>query len=314
MQELKLDLEAKGQRIDIYVASKLDISRTQVKRLLEEGAMLLDGKSVSASVKLRGTELLQWQIPKAKPSQLEPQNIALDVLYADEDIIVLNKPAGLVVHPGAGNWNGTLVHALLYHFPDMHIGDTERPGIVHRLDKDTSGVMVCARHDKAHQAMTRAFKSRDVKKIYRAFCVGTFREQVLDIVTGHARHPTDRKRFTTRIIPSEQARLAHSQVKILHMANGVSEVSVLLLTGRTHQIRAHFADMHKPLLQDKLYGGDKAVARLPMSPLKSVAMKLNRQALHAESLSFLHPITQQPMHFTAPLPEDLAQIHEALLF
>lgn len=265
-----------GLRLDVFLSKQLpETSRARIQNWLQAS-----NQKASKTIKLPG-EVIEVQIPENKPSHLEPQNLPLEIVYADDDLIVINKPAGLVVHPGAGNPDKTLVNALLHHFPDIHIGDTERPGIVHRLDKNTSGLMVIARNDKSHQSLSLAFKNHEVKKVYRAICIGGFNKISFELKTGHKRHPTSRKRFTTKQVTT---RIAHSRFEVISTANNRSELRVEIFTGRTHQIRAQLSDLGHPLLGDTLYGG-------PAIP------GFDRHALHAEELAFKHPTKQEPMTF-----------------
>jgi 23S rRNA pseudouridine1911/1915/1917 synthase len=330
--QIQADESAIGTRLDAFLAKALpELSRGRLQALIVQGDVTCASKTLRSSQKLKGDEVIDVHLPDPKPSAMLAQDIAIDILHEDDDIIVINKPAGLVVHPGAGNYDQTLVNALLHRFPGLAVGDTERPGLVHRLDKETSGVMVCARNDHAHRFLTEAFKSREVQKVYRAFCVGAFKNKKFELKTGHKRHPTDRKRFTTKVSPLQpvnplaamrgesmeyddngRIRLAHSKFEVLLSVSGVSELKVELLTGRTHQIRAHLADINHPLLHDALYGGVKAMQRLVPSDIREAAMALTRHALHAERLSFVHPTTEKQVEFVAPLPEDLQALHMAL--
>lgn len=307
-------------RLDTWLTRQLpQLSRAQIQSLMAEKMVKVNGTSVKPSYAIRAGDTVELTIPAPKPSHLVAQDIELNIVYEDNDIIVVNKPAGLVVHPGAGNASGTLVNALLHRFPDIHVGNAHRPGIVHRLDKDTSGLMVIARNDNAHHLLTQAFKAREVEKVYLAFCFGTFNQNAFVFQTGHRRHETNRKRFTTKLKPpspedaKKGIRLAISEVKVLASAGGVSEVEVRILTGRTHQIRSHFSDVGHALIADELYGGVKVISQLKPSPVLDAVKHLTRQALHAHKLAFLHPITREPMMFVAPLPPDLASLHEAMM-
>ena len=269
-----------GLRLDVFLSQQLpDISRARIQAWAK-----LQGDKPSRGVK--SGEQIILKIPEIKPSLLTAQDLPLEILYQDEDLLVINKPAGLVVHPGAGNPDNTLVNALLYHFPDLAIGDSNRPGIVHRLDKDTSGIMLIARHDKSHQVLSLAFKNREIRKIYRALCVGTFNQNKFILKTGHKRHPGNRKRYTTK---HDSERVAISQFEVLSTRDKITELRIEILTGRTHQIRAQLADIGHPILGDILYGGPK----IP---------DFNRHALHAEEIFFTHPISGQPMHFICQSP------------
>ena len=267
-----------GKRLDIFLSKQLpDTSRSRIQAWLE-----LQGEKISRPVKAGEQFILQ--VPETKPSPLLAQDLPLEIIYEDADLVVINKPAGLVVHPGAGNPDHTLVNALLYRFPGLCVGDTQRPGIVHRLDKDTSGLMLIARHDQSHLALSLAFKNREIQKIYRAWCVGTFNQNSFILKTGHKRHPTHRKRFTTQC---DTGRMAHSEFEIMSTRENTTELRIKIFTGRTHQIRAQLADIGHPILGDMLYGGPKIPG-------------FDRHALHAEELYFEHPITKQPMHFAVP--------------
>lgn len=315
---LHVEAPSAGKRLDAFIAERVpNLSRGRVQALIDDGEVVLNGAQAKASAKVRTADVVIVAIPEIKPTTYEAQDIALDIIHEDHDIIVINKPAGLVVHPGAGNPDGTLMNALLHRYPDLAIGGHERPGIVHRLDKETSGVMVCARNDAAHQKLVKGFASRDVQKVYRAFCVGTFKELEFTLITGHRRHATDRLKYTTKLRVPEQGeagnvKLAHSEFKVLAQGGGVAELEVEIKTGRTHQIRAHLADIHHPLLKDDLYGGVKAMARVPEGPVKAAAARLTRHALHAEMLSFKNPRSGEMMRFHAPLPADLQAVHDAL--
>ncbi|MBH1988731.1 MAG: RluA family pseudouridine synthase [Myxococcaceae bacterium] len=265
-----------GSRLDVFCQKHLSkVSRSRVQNWLR-----IANQKPSRILKQIG-EKIELCPPSVTPSTLEAQNIPLEVLFADEDLIVINKPAGMVVHPGAGNPDKTLVNALLYHYPGLCVGDTERPGIVHRLDKDTSGILLIARNNESHQALSEAFKNRTIQKTYRAICQGNLKKDSFELITGHKRHPTNRKRFTTQ---ETTTRIAHSRYTVLKRKNGTTEVQVDLLTGRTHQIRAQLADIGHPLLGDRLYGG-------PLIP------GFHRQALHAERIVFSHPRSEAKMDF-----------------
>jgi 23S rRNA pseudouridine1911/1915/1917 synthase len=282
--------EARGERLDVFLTRVTGLSRARAQAL----EVRLNGAPVKASFRLRGGEQLAWETLKPVEAELKPQDLPLDVLYEDKDLIAINKPPGLVVHPGAGNRDGTLVNALLHHVKDLAgVGGVLRPGIVHRLDKDTSGVMVVAKNDRALDALQKAFASREVEKIYLALVVG----QPADTGTFHTlygRHPKNRLKFSGRV---KRGKTAVTHWRVVERKGPLAQVEVQLETGRTHQIRVHFAEAGFPLLGDDLYGGKKA---------KTEA--IGRQALHAWKLSFSHPRTGKPVKLEAPIPDDLSAI------
>jgi len=321
-QLLEVPVSSSGVRVDAYVAQLLpDFSRSRITALVKKGHILVDDDQVKPAKKLVGGEVIAVDIPPASPSDTEAQDLPLDVLYEDDHLLVLNKAAGMVVHPGAGHRDGTVLNALLHHVPALQMAQEARPGIVHRLDKDTSGVMVCAKDDKTHRLLSAAFAARDVDKRYRAFTLGVPKEEAFERITGHKRDRVHRMRFSTRCDPPSEDdgvksdnRLAHSTFKRVQFALGFCELEVQLHTGRTHQIRAHLADIGCPIVQDELYGGlvDKRGKGFAPSQAKRAGGLLKRQALHAEALAFVHPHTHEDMRFAAPLPDDLLRLQEAL--
>lgn len=303
-----------GLRLDSFLAKKMpDYSRAWLTKLIKTGHVT---SQASAAVKpaqtIVGNEIFLISLPEKAAGTMEPQPIALEILFSDEHLAIINKPAGLVVHPGAGVKDGTLCNALLYHFPDMTIGNAERPGIVHRLDKETSGIMVVAKTQAAHQILSADFKERRIKKIYRAFCWGELAEDRLELKTGHVRHPYNRLKFFTKVsvpkMPSANVRLAHTDIAVVNRRFGITEVRATLHTGRTHQIRAHLADIDHPLLGDELYGGKRSLLKSAPDDLRDAVEKLAGQALHAESLEFAHPIKKTKLRFEAKLSERLSTL------
>ena len=295
-------------RLDIYLASQLEgLSRTRIQSLIKSGQVQVDDTRVlKPRTALEGGERIQIDVP-AQPelSHLKPQALALDIIYEDEAIIVLNKPSGLVVHPGAGARDGTLANALVWHFRSLSAGsNVERPGIVHRLDKGTSGVMVIARNDRAHLELARQFEKRLVKKSYLALVWGDTPETGA-IETMLARDKRNRIAFTAE---TEQGRAAVTDYTTIEKFGGFSLLEVHPKTGRTHQIRVHLSHIHHPIFEDDLYGGRKTTAAI--SPqLRPVVAELRKQierpALHAERLSFSHPDSGSEVSFKAPLPSDM---------
>ena len=284
--------EARGVRLDQFLAqARPELSRARIQALIEAGQVQIGGVRPKASLRLQGTEQIELTVPAPVAAVPQAEDLPLTVLFQDRDIAVLDKAAGMVVHPGAGHAAGTLVNALLHHVKDLKgIGGELRPGIVHRLDKDTSGLLVVAKHDVALRALQAAFKSREVEKTYLALVwgqppdAGTFR-------TLHGRHPTRRTRFTGKVKVGKPA-VTHFKVSKRFPTAALVEVG--LETGRTHQIRVHFAEAGFPLLSDALYGTRSS--RRPEV--------IGRQALHAWRLAFAHPRTGKPLSFTAPPPED----------
>lgn len=305
-------------RLDLFLSKAMpSYTRGRITKLIKSGHIKrATGATLKASHIVRENETFIFEHPEIKASTILPEDIPLEFIFSDEHIAVINKPAGMVVHTGAGVKEGTLCNALLHHFPDMVIGDQERPGIVHRLDKETSGVIIIAKTHDAHRILSDDFKYRRVKKIYRAFCWGTLRDQQFELKTGHVRHPNNRLKFTTRIsVPnhsSSRVRLAHTGFSVVRQNFGIAEVQAFLYTGRTHQIRAHLSDINHPLLGDDLYGGKRAVPKSVPEGLKNAILDLSGQALFAETLELYHPITKNLHTFSAPLPKKIMAISEYL--
>ncbi|HOU12705.1 MAG TPA: RluA family pseudouridine synthase [Anaerolineae bacterium] len=292
-----------GSRIDSFIAGALpELSRTAVQRLIDAGHVTVNAAPTRAAYKVRGGDTIVVQVPPPQPPTLGPESLPLDILYEDADILVLNKAAGMVVHPGAGNLSGTLVNALLAHCADLQgIGGELRPGIVHRLDKDTSGVLVVAKHDRAIQALQRQFKEREVRKTYIALVIGNLEQDEGVIEAPIGRHRVHRQRMAV-IADGKPARTRwRVRGRYRDERNRVyTLLDVRLLTGRTHQIRVHFAWLGFPLVGDAVYGPAH-------SPLPAP-----RQFLHARSLTLQHPTTGEKLTFSAPLPEDLTVFLETL--
>jgi 23S rRNA pseudouridine1911/1915/1917 synthase len=292
-----------GMRLDQLLAARLpDLSRSRLRQLIDAGAVLVGGAPAKASLRPRAGVQIEVSVPDPRPTALVPEDLRLPVLYEDGDLVVIDKPAGVAVHPGAGIDSGTVVHGLLHQVPGLAgIGGELRPGIVHRLDKETSGCLVVAKTEIALRGLQAQFKSRGVEKLYLAIVHGEPKEAG-EFDTLHGRHPVDRKRFSSRV---RQGRRAMTRFRVLGRGEGAALAQVELLTGRTHQIRAHFADAGFPLLGDVLYGGRRREARLrPDSPASRAASAIGRQALHAAVLGFAHPVTGAPVRCAAPLPAD----------
>jgi 23S rRNA pseudouridine1911/1915/1917 synthase len=299
-----------GERIDAVIAAEVaTLSRAVVQRLIDDGHVTLDGLLVKKpNTRVRAGSAIEVAVPAPEPIELVAEDIPITILFEDADIVVVDKQAGLVVHPAAGHPRGTLVNALLFHCKDLGgIGGELRPGIVHRLDKDTSGVMVVAKTDRAHAALTAAFAAKSLAAREKTPTPSGMLREYLGIAappppsptgtlrTMHGRHPTDRKRFSTKVTWGKTA-VTHWTVE--EPLRGAALVRFRLETGRTHQIRVHAADAGWPLLGDALYG------RAPQ-PLAQIAKTLGRQALHAAVLELDHPVTGEHMRFTSPLPADM---------
>jgi 23S rRNA pseudouridine1911/1915/1917 synthase len=298
-----------GERLDRVLAARtLGHSRAVLQRWMDEGRITIEGRPVSAKDKARAGLRVRIEPGPPPASEALPEAIPLEVLFEDDALIVLHKPAGLVVHPAAGHQSGTLVNALLHHtlLRDQSIergADPRRPGVVHRLDKDTSGVMVIARTDAAREGLTRQFAAHDIEREYEALCLGVPPASVT-YETLIGRHPTDRKRFSTKVRVGKRA-VTH--VALIEGFAGAAHVRCTLQTGRTHQIRVHMADHGHPLLGDPVYGRTPKDARL-----QAASEALGRQALHARVLGFVHPVTGERMRFEHEPPEDFRKALSAL--
>ncbi|HTG81025.1 MAG TPA: RluA family pseudouridine synthase [Geobacteraceae bacterium] len=307
----KIDLTypegAEPERLDSFIARSLrEVTRSTVQRLIEEGLVTVDGASSKASLKLRGGERITVLIPPPKMAEAVAEEIPLEVLYEDGDLVVVNKPPGMVVHPGAGTSGGTLVNALLAHCRDLSgIGGTLRPGIVHRIDKDTSGVLVVAKNDRAHQSLSDQFKEHTIKRVYLALVFGSPKGDKGRIEAAIGRHPVDRKRMSGK---SGRGKHAVTHWQVLGRFGGITLLRLRLETGRTHQIRVHLSEAGHPLVGDPVYGGSGRLAGINDPQLKALIRELDRQALHAKTLGFIHPTTGEYLEFDTDLPEDMARI------
>jgi 23S rRNA pseudouridine1911/1915/1917 synthase len=290
-----------GQRLDVFLAGVSGLSRARIQRLIADGHVLVAGRPQKPRHRVSAGETVQLRIPPTTPLDLVPEAIPLDILHEDDDLIVLNKPAGMVVHPGAGRTSGTLVHALLAHCRTLPgIGGAERPGIVHRLDRDTSGVLVVAKTEAAHQSLSRQFRARVVKKRYLALVHGEVRRDAGRIEAAIGRREHDRKRMGVRERGGRQARTAYQVIRRLP---GRTVLALDLETGRTHQIRVHLSHIGHPVVGDQVYGGRRERRRTA-----SEEPRAERQMLHAWRLGFHHPRTGRWLEFTAPLPDDFRRL------
>jgi 23S rRNA pseudouridine1911/1915/1917 synthase len=300
-----------GLRLDLFLTRRdLSLSRSQIRRLIDGGHVRAGMLPARASHRLKAGETVTVEAPAAAAYDVMPQDIPLSVIYEDESILVVDKPAGMVVHPAAGHARNTLVNAILFHCRDLSgIGGVLRPGIVHRLDKDTSGLLVVAKSDRAHQALTDQFRSREVQKTYQALVHGnlTADRGLVELPVG--RHPVDRKKMSTR---SRRGRDAVTHWRVCERYGAATFLELDIETGRTHQIRVHLNALGHPVVGDGVYGGTKKT-RTVENPVARAAMQvMKRQALHAARLRFAHPIRGDAMAFTSSLPADMAALCESL--
>ena len=288
----KFFTESEEQRLDVFLQSKFeDRTRSHIKNLIEKGKVTVSGKIVKAGYKPKPTEEIVVELDQPEISEIKPEDIKLNIVYEDSDLAVINKPQGMVVHPARGCYSGTLVNALLFNMKDLSgINGEIRPGIVHRLDKDTSGLIVIAKNDATHVDLQKQIQSKTCHRIYRAIVHGKFKNDEGTITTYLARGKTEYKKIF--VVPEGEGRLAITNYKVLDTFKGVSYMEFDLKTGRTHQIRVHCAHMGHPVVGDKMYG------------IKDTKYDyLQGQLLHAYKLEFIHPKTKQFMSFSAPLPE-----------
>jgi 23S rRNA pseudouridine1911/1915/1917 synthase len=284
-------------------------TRARGQHLIEQGLVLVDGRPRKAAFAVRAGMRLSVTIPDPEPLGVEPEDIPLTVLYEDEAVIVVDKPPGMVVHPAPGSRRGTLVNALLYRFgPAVTPGESERPGIVHRLDKDTSGVMVVARTAAAHESLARQFRARSIEKLYLGLARGRVRQDQGELTWSVGRHPRERTRMS---VASRRGRSAQTNFRVLERLPGASLLALRPRTGRTHQLRVHLAAYGYPLVGDRTYGAPRT-DRGARSESARILAACPRQALHAHALAFDHPDGGRRVRFEAPLPADLGAVVDAL--
>lgn len=297
-----------GQRIDTVIAERKQISRSAAAKLVEGGSVLVCGKCVAKNYKLRLGDELEVIYPDVEPYDVMPQDIPLDVVHEDGDIIVINKPSGMVVHPAAGNPDGTLVNALLYHCGDSlsGVGGVARPGIVHRIDKDTSGLLVVAKNDEAHLSLSEQLKTHEVSRVYHAIVVGHLKETSGTVNEPIGRHPVDRKKMAVIKNEAYTSRDAITHYRVIERFEGFDYVQCILETGRTHQIRVHMAYLGHPLLGDETYGGGKTRFQTQHKAL------IDGQCLHAKELRLRHPRSGADMTFTSELPDNFKKVLDIL--
>ena len=308
---LRASEESKNQRLDAFLASSLDgLTRSQAARLIESGEVAVNGETAGKSYKLAGGEDIAVTLPEPEPVEAVPQDIPLDVVYEDADVIVVNKPSGMVVHPAPGHPDGTLVNALLYHCAGTlsGVGGALRPGIVHRIDRDTSGLIIAAKNDAAHQYLSAQLADHTLARTYECIVVGALREDRGTVDAPIARHPTDRKRMA--VVAGGREAVTHWEV--IARYPGYTHVRCRLETGRTHQIRVHMAWIGHPLFNDERYGGDRILKGTTFAKyrqfIENCFAVMPRHALHARLLGFEHPATHENVLFESPLPADFQSL------
>lgn len=296
--EITEDLE--DERVDKCLSALIDsLSRSYIQKMVREGQVTVNGEIVKGSYRLKAEDIVAFSLPEAVEPDIEPEDIALDILYEDTDVIVVNKPKGMVVHPAAGHYSGTLVNALMYHCGEQlsGINGVMRPGIVHRIDMDTTGSVIVCKNDAAHQSIAEQLKNHSITRCYHAICLGVLKddEGIIDMPIG--RHPTDRKKMA---VNERNGKRAVTHYRVLRRFEKYSYIECRLETGRTHQIRVHMAAIGHPLLGDETYGNAKC------------PFKLQGQVLHAKTLGFVHPTTGEYIEVDAPLPEYFVKLLEKL--
>lgn len=294
MEIKKIIVDESGKRIDKYISEKLDLTRSRAQKLIDDGMVTINGNVAKSSAKVNEGEVLSVEIPELKPLEIVPEEIPLNILYDDDDVIVIDKPKGMVVHPANGNYTGTLVNAIMSKFGDnlSGINGVIRPGIVHRIDKDTSGVLVIAKNDKAHLKLAEQLKEHSMTRVYVAVVRGKLKEKVGTIDAPIGRNPKDRKKMG--VVANGKRAVTH--YKVIKELDDCSVIEVRLETGRTHQIRVHMSYIGHPLLGDSVYSNGKN------------KYGFVGQALHAKILGFIHPSTGEYMEFSSNLPEEFEKL------
>jgi len=302
MDEFRFEIteELEEERIDKCLSMLIDsLSRSFIQKMIKEDAVTVNGKPVKGSYKVKTEDLVAFCLPEAVEPDIQPENIPLDILYEDKDVIVVNKPKGMVVHPAAGHYSGTLVNALMYHCGNdlSGINGVMRPGIVHRIDMDTTGSLIVCKNDLAHNCIAEQLKEHSVTRRYHAICVGVLKEDEGIIDKPIGRHPLERKKMS---VNEKNGKRAVTHYRVIKRLKGYTYIECELETGRTHQIRVHMASIGHPLLGDEIYSSGKT------------SFKLQGQTLHAKILGFIHPSTRQYMEVDAPLPEYFKHLLEIL--
>ena len=297
-----------GTRADVFISSRADITRSAASRLLEENRVKTGSKTIPKNYKIRSGDVLEVTFPDARPCEVEPEDIPLEVAYEDDDVIVVNKPAGMVVHPAPGHETGTLVSALLWHCRESlsEVGGVERQGIVHRIDRDTTGLIAAAKNDRAHLALAEQLSDHTMHREYYAIVLGTLPDGKGTVDKPIARHPSDRKKMAVASSSEKSARNAVTHYEVIASAQGFTFAKMILETGRTHQIRVHMASIGHPVLGDPVYGGDKTLFQ------KHHPSLFKGQMLHAAKLVFNHPSTGERTEVTCPLPDNFRRALELI--
>lgn len=307
--------EESGLRLDLFLSKRCeDLSRSRIQQLLKEGHVIKENSDLKLTAKtaIKSGDQFSIHVPEAEDLDIIAEDIPLDILYEDNDLIVINKPAGMVVHPAPGHSKGTLVNALLGHCAESlsGIGGIKRPGIVHRLDKDTSGLIVIAKNDDAHHKLSAQFSKRDLSRVYYALVWGVPSPQIGQIETQMGRHKTDRMRMAVLKSGGKEAITDYEVVK--NFKNQASLIECHLQTGRTHQIRVHMSHIGTPLVGDPTYNANRRPLTVPIADVTKILNAFPRQALHAAELHFIHPSTKEEMSFESDLPEDFRQLLDDL--
>lgn len=302
-EEIIVSSKEAYQRIDHYLIKKgIGISRTRIQQLIKQGIVTVNLKAVKPNYKVHPQDKISLTIPPRQKIDITPEDLPLEILYEDDQILAINKPPHMVVHPAPGNYSGTLVNALLFYFGELSMeGGPERPGIIHRLDKETSGLILVAKTDKAHQELSRQFKARKISKTYLAIVAGKIKKGSGKIILPIGRDRLERKKISTRTI---KPREAVTEFKVLERFSRATLIEVKPQTGRTHQIRVHMASLNHPILGDKVYGGRKN--------LSIDGIRINRHMLHANGLGFTHPTKKEYMELSSPIPSDMAELLDIL--
>ena len=299
IREFLVEEDEEGDRLDVYLADQfVDMSRSYIQKIIKDKKVTVNGKIEKAKYLVKEEDKIVIEIPKPKVLEVVPQDIPIEIVYEDDDIIIVNKPQGMVVHPAPGNYEGTLVNAILYHCKGnlSSINGVIRPGIVHRIDKDTSGILMIAKNNNAHNCLAEQLKDHSITREYEFICHGVFKEDNVTVDKPIGRNPKDRLKMA--IVPNGKRAVTHFEV--IERFNGYTHVRARLETGRTHQIRVHAMSINHPLVGDPVYGP------------KNSKIKLNGQALHAKKLGFIHPTTKEYIEFDSELPDYFQKLLEKL--